>query len=431
MSINSAIVKPSALDIRRTGANAASWDGHTLMLTGEDPLPTLFMKEGERVLPDQVWVDQPTLLYWPLEHCLVRAFSLPLKQVNLIDAEILQQELVESAAIEAGDWWLSWRAGRLSGDAGVAGVVFGFPEEMRAQVTERMPQAALYVDGWERCVVWQPEGQQSAAIVDADAEGLFLAYFSEGVCAGIRRLNWSGAEGEKARTQSSMVVEMMGSLAAMGYHCSQDPLLGRLDEAWVQALTAQGAMWQGEVAAALPTRHQANLALQLDSERSLNLRHGLWRMAKPWNHLRLWRRPLLLVAGFALVWIGSVALHLADLEGRAQQLQQQLVDAFHQGLPHQSVMLDPLAQLQQAAGSGASDRKVLRQLADLSEIFDQQPWKMQEFSVVEDQMKISGSVEDLKQLEQIRQKLEQKVAVPVRIVDTNLLDKQVNFRLQW
>jgi len=262
------------------------------------------------------------------------------------------------------------------------------------------------------------------ALFDADASGLCFGVWQpcagdgDGFWCGMRRLNLAG------QAWQALAEEVMRTLQAMGWRGGDsasdsatvsDIAAGSLPESLADALSERfgAAGWRGERVAvdALPTRHQANLALA--SVGSADFRHGRWRAATDFGEIRPWYRTLALAGLLALVWIGGQAWQNYQLEQQTRSAQQRVIQAFHQGLPQQRVIIDALAQLRKAAGGSgeaANDSAAawLRQLDAVAQVYRTHPWRMRELAMRNGRMTMAGQVSDLQAMNAIRAALEQQ-----------------------
>ncbi|MDX8406664.1 MAG: GspL/Epsl periplasmic domain-containing protein [Mariprofundus sp.] len=417
--------------------HAADAEGNSmpLQVTPEQWLP---------MLPDGCFCEQ---LLLPVESLLLRTFTLPLNNPRMVDEEILGQELDDRAGIEPDEWWLAWQADRApridtDGQTGmqVAGLVFGLPTAWKAmlETTAAWQQVRFVgVDGWTRLYphltgLPASDMQGCVALFDADRQGLFFAVWRGGVCRGLRRVN------RLQRDRAALAVDVRRSLSAMTGDDEPDYIAtGLIDEGLLQALALP--VWQGRSSAVgeLPDRHAANLDSFSTSVATggPNFRHGHWAAASGFAWLKPWQRSISLAAMLLLVWIMGLAYQNHGLNQQMLASQQQIISAFHQGLPAEQVMIDPLAQLRRAAGGGAgtaqSSAHWLQQLAAIDGVYSDTPWDMRELEWRNGHMKMSGKAGSLQMLNSLRQALQQKTGAEVTLLDTDLSGEQVNFRMQW
>jgi len=388
-------------------------------------------------------------LLLPVEQLLVRAFTIPLANPRLVDAAILGQELDDRAGIEPDEWWLSWQADKAltvyDGDVvpvQVGGMVFGLPVAWK-QALESAPawQQVRFIgaDAWVRlhghaaAMNFSGADHATLAVFDADQDGVFFGLWMGGICRGMRRIN------RQELDVAAMAAELTRTLSAMsGNRAGEYAAAGLLDDVLLQALALQA--WQGSVDALadLPGRHAANLERiqSLATVSTLNFRHGHWAAASGSGWIRPWKRAMSLAAMLLLVWLTGVAYQNYSLGEQEAAYQQQIVSAFHQGLPDEKVMIDALAQLRRAAGGGDGSPQLagtrwLRQLATINLVYKTSPWDMRELEWSDGGMKMSGKAGSLQLLNTIRQTLEQQMGVEVKLLDTDLSGQQVSFRMQW
>jgi len=410
------------------------------------PLP----HNQEQWLPDLPDDNRCGHLMLPLEQLLVRTIQLPLPNPRLVDADILGQELDDRAGIEPDEWWLVWKLGVVEAVEQqirqVAGVVFGLPATRKFELesSDAWQQVkSVRVDGWSRLSKHlekhapAPADASALLVCDADKQGVFIGVWQSGVCYGLRRLTRSD------RSDQYMVDEILRTAQAMGYDSDHQLVgLGLLDEVLLSGLLQAGLLqeWQGDcqATAMLPDRHAANLQCMGDSESlpGANFRHGRWATASGSAWLQPWKRSFSLLGLLLFVWLGGLVYQNHTLEQQAQAYQQQVIEAFHKGLPDQKVMIDPMAQLKKAAGGGVgpTDTSVswLRQLASIQTVYKASPWDMREVEWRDGTVKLAGKADSLQLLNSIRQSMQQQTgAAEVRLLDTDLSGDKVNFRMQW
>lgn len=431
----------SAMDISGPWLSCAPTDC-CLLENGHESLLPLVPGEGEDaqgLLPD-LQVPVQTVL-WPVEQLLVRSFQLPLQNPRLLDASILAQLLEEVSGAQPSGWWLAWHASAV--DAGVAGMVFGLPESVR-QAMQKAPVwrdlPSLRVDAWERLSRHVPAdaGAQVLALVDQDADGLFLGVFAAGGWQGMRRLNWSAVS--DVRDKASVASELLMSLQSMAGEDGWQSMRGCLSASLYAQLSIEASMWAGTVQAddALPGRHAANLQAMSETSAgvlpALNFRHGTWAPRKPWQHGMVWKRPLQVAMACVLIWLLGSLLQMVRLNAQLSDYQASVMQSFHEGLPNETVVVDPVAQLQRAVGQGVGStdaRAMLRELAALAEVYRRQPWEIGELSLSSGQMQMFGTAANIQQLNAIRSGLQQHLGRQVTILDTDLAGAKVAFRMQW
>lgn len=394
-------------------------------------------------LPDSVAASK---LLLPAEQLLCRAFRLPLQQTRLIDREILAQELEEHSAEKPEAWWLAWQAGRTA--EGVAGLVFGMPETMRVQLQAHEAWRQVRYVGIDVCERLQSQlsgyasavaGDGGVAVFDTDATGVCFGVWSpgedgsDGFWLGMRRLNCAAAEA--AQLDEALKENLLRSLLTMGWDRESDLALGRLSAELCDALALSS--WQGEVVERenLPSRNEANLAIE--QETGLNFRHGDWRATSSLGDFKPWRRTVALMLLLALAWAGGMMWRNHQLAGRLAASQQRIIAAFHKGLPHERVIIDPLAQLRKAAGGGGDSVKghdaaiCLQRIDEISKVRGRIKWTIKTLSFRDGVMSMSGVARDLQTLNRIRAALQKQSGRPVKLQDTDLSGDRVTFRLAW
>jgi len=411
-----------------------SWDGLSLACRdGNQQMMDAVAEEGESLLPElPEGISEIKRIYWPMEHLLVRTFSLPLSEPRLLDAAIMSQELSELSGEDDDEWWLAWHAGKT--DEGIAGLVFGLPQSVRQAMAEHpvwqsCPQ--LLVDGWERLTSFRGDFE-TCAVVDEDDDGVFIGFVKQGAWRGMRRINRklsdNGCLGDEA------IAQQIGySWQAMGMDAS-DPVVGRAGARLGELLLPEYEQWQVEVQDEQVSRHYANFAADNDLPGSLNFRHGKWAAQKSWYEFRPWRRPLAMAAVLLLIWMGVTITSIYSLDSEAEGYRQSIESAFHRGLPNEAVMLDPLAQLKKAAGGPAlslDSRQFLDQLQLVSQLYQDISWEMSELEFRGGEMRMSGAAKDIDSLNKMRDQLQQKSGREVVISDTDLSGGKVTFRMKW
>lgn len=394
-------------------------------------------------LPRLEQVTQPLdCIYLPLENLLVRTFDFPLKHPRFLDANMLAQELADSSGIEPDDWWLTWHAD-VNQDGGISGIVFALPK-VQKQAIQQDPtwQHASYIliDGLERLHHWLHEhDMDSMAIIDADAEGLFLGYYQHGIWLGMRRLNApTGADMNDVQACEHICQEALLSLQAMGFDAAQHPVVGRVSS----AMKNTASFLDNEhlhIEAHLEQRHVINLKLpapKKGSPSTLNIRHGKWAAQSQHSLPKIWQRPIMFAIAASIVWLSMISIDNYQLRQQSDTMNQDIIQAFHRGLPEQTVIIDAMAQLRQAANSGngtssSHAQHVTAQLNVISAVFKTHPWKMQALHINNNEVVISGQVNSLDTLNDISNALQEKLGQKVKITDTDLKGNQVTFRMRW
>ncbi|MFQ5519239.1 MAG: hypothetical protein ACE5E3_04475, partial [Mariprofundus sp.] len=395
------------------------------------------------VLPEGAAVGAVIL---PVEQLLCRRFALPLSNPRHVDQEILAQELEEHTAEDAENWWLVWQAN--SCVDGVSGIMFGLPESLRQQIEENSvwSQAnSVSVDIWPRLqaqmerAVFAHASSDGIAVFDADQSGICFglwftpAHGGQGFWQGMRRLNWG--EGALSEQQAkTLAIDIKRSLQAMGWQ--DGAAIGALPVELEEAMAFSG--WQGDLleCADLPSRHETHFASSTVSP--LNFRHGRWRAGSDLARIKPWYRSMALAAGLALAWMLGAAWQNHQLQGELDVAQQRVIDAFHQGLPDETVIIDALAQLKKAAGgsAGVSGNQAetvlwLQTIMRVNAVYKATPWQIKEMSFHDGAMSMSGQTVDLATMNKIQQALEKQTGKAVKIEDTDLSGKQIKFRMVW
>lgn len=421
-------------DVEQVIVETASWDGASLMCRCQDgQVIDAVANSDESVVPElPEEVASVERCFWPIEKLLVRTFSMPLSDPKLLDGAILAQELSDLSGEEASAFWLAWHAGKT--EEGVSGIVFGLPQSVRQAMSgepawQTCPQ--LLVDAWER-LTFLAGDLETCAVIDEDENGLFIGYLREGVWRGVRRMNRELSETSRLGDEE-LAEQARYSWQAMGLEPSE-PVVGRVGKALGDMLKQDDMDWQAEVVDALPDRQQANLAVELVSSPILNFRHGKWAIKKGWQGLRVWKRPLLLAAGLMLIWSAVTITSIYSMSRQADEYRTAVETAFHRGLPNETVMLDPLAQLRKAGGSSGqseSSQQFLEQLQHISGLYQDSSWEMNELDFRDGEMKMSGVVKDIDSLNRMKDQLQQKSGRSVVITDTDLSGEKVSFRMKW
>jgi len=374
-------------------------------------------------------------LLWPLEHLLIRPFSLPLPALRLLDAQVLGQELEDLSGVEAGEWWLAWQAKKE--EEQVVGVVFALPLAVKSALSSHRLGYSKYFwpDGWVRLTALLPNHEvEAVAVLDADEQGLFFGVFNHGTWSGMRRLNFVSS-----RAMEDIANDVHLSLTAMGY-TPDLPACGRLNEAMLELLGERIA-WQGTSLPSLPSRLESNIraAHELPGMASgPNFRHSSWAAKANWVLQALpWRRAAFLVALVVAFSFFSDVYTLSALHGRMASDQRKVEELFHQALPKEKVIIDPIAQLRNAAGS--SGNKVqswyyLKQLEAVTKLKNRfHGLTLREVNLVEGGMVLDGNIENFALVNKARDELSKLVDGKVTVVDTELEkeSKHVRFRLKW
>jgi len=392
--------------------------------------------DNERLIPELT--SDVDLIYLPMENLLTRHFHFPLKQVRHLDASMLAQELADTAGIEPEDWWFTWRAEKTTN--GIAGVVFGLPNTLKQAIQGDIrwhTAPALLVDGWERLNYWLTTEELSdvTAVIDADSEGVFFGVYQHGIWQGMRRLNGDMQDSE---TSKMIGQQMYWSLQSMGMPSEQVQVIGRMNAALSEVFNQSEHTLQITKEDNLSPRHSLNLMLPTPSKNAsnlLNLRHSKWSVRRKSSISRVWYRASLLAAGVCFLWLSLTSIHNQQLEVQLATMNDEIVNAFHRGLPNQPVIIDALAQLKQAAGGDDIAKNgtlsVSRQLGAISKAFTKQSWEMQELSINKGGTLIAGKVNDLNTLNIIRDALTKETGSTVKVADTDLKGNEVAFRVRW
>lgn len=420
------------------------FDGDTWQAVDGDGCRMSLLPGKEDALPSLPDGYAAAGLMLPVERLLVRTFLLPLKHPRFLDANIIGHEINERSGENSSGWWLSWQAGTV--DEGIAGLTFGLEAGLREAIDadeQWRDIGHVVVDAWERlserfhryvvqeCAEIGPATGERVAVFDADAEGVFFGVWTgtgDGwLCCGLRRLNGTAGAGMSTG-------QIKPTLAAMGWKEEEGGIAaGRLGETLAGALVLQ--RWQGETIEEVDLPGRVDAAMMLAREPGLNLRHGIWKPRLAMARLRPWRRALAMAAAMLLIWIVGTGYQIYRLDSERAALQQRIVDAFHQGLPDETVIIDPLAQLRRATGGGGegseSAGEWLKQLACINRVFLKRPWKMHKLSLDSSGQHMAGSVKDLEALNGIREHLQQETGREVRLLETNLGDGTVMFRVAW
>ena len=399
-------------------------------------VPILFEDETP-ILPHITQTDlHLDCIYLPLENLLVRHFHLPLKHTRFLDASMLAQELADSAGIEPDDWWLTWHAN--SHDDGVSGIVFGLPKSQKYAIQQDPTwQLApfMLVDGWERLNQWRPQHEiERVAIIDADAEGLFLGFYQQGTWLGMRRLN---LDMHDTQACEHIYHEVILSLQAMGFDAAQHNIIGRISSA-LKSTEPFLNNEQLQVEDHLEQRHIINLKLPLPRKNNpytLNIRHGKWTANNTASIPKVWWRPIALAVISCMLWLSMTGIENYQLRQQLDTMNNEIIQAFHRGLPQQTVIIDAMAQLRQAANLGdtnnSNSQQVIQQLNKISAAFKAHPWQMQELRINGNEVTISGKVSSLDTLNDISNVLQKELDQKVKITDTDLNGNEVTFRMRW
>jgi type II secretion system protein L len=234
-------------------------------------------------------------------------------------------------------------------------------------------------------------------------------------------------------TDEELASQVQNSWLAMGFQSSV-PVVGRVSVSLGAMLADGSSDWQVEPIGQLQIRTHANLAIEADGSQRLNFRHGKWSVKRSWQGFSVWRRPLAMAVGLMLIWCVVTVGRIYSLEQQADGLQSAIEVAFHRGLPNETVMLDPLAQLRKAAGSSVSAQQgglFLDQLQHVSNLYRNISWEMSELDFHDGEMRMSGTASDIESLNTMRDQLQKSSGRNVVISDTDLTGDRVSFRMTW
>jgi len=406
---------------------------------------TLSDDENSSILPSYpAHLPAPCDIILPIEMFLVRTFNMPLKHTRFLDASMLGQTLADNAGIEPEDWWYTWHAH--TSEQGISGLAFALPNTIKQAIQQDIPwQNApfLFIDAWERLNSWLPEqAELPTVVIDCDAEGVFFGYYHQSVWLGMRRLN---ADMSEAQACESICKDIQQSLLAMGIQWQTDDkttenilFVGRITSN-MQALLA----WLPQNNITLEDvplkRHDYNLKLAHPAKTSahfLNIRHGKWAAKNANSMAKAWYRPATLAFATCLLWLGLTVVENIQLQQQLDGMNDDIITAFHRGLPSQTVIIDALAQLRKASPQGDKNTSgnaslVSHQLNVISEVFKAKPWQMQEFSMGDKGIFMSGKIKSLDDLNSMQQALQKQSGSTVQIADTDLKGNEVAFRMRW
>jgi type II secretion system protein L len=410
----------------------AAWDGKELAIAADGELHQA-QPETEAGIPMPAGTTAVQMLLWPLEQLIVRPFALPLRHSRLLDHEILTQELQEQAGDAERDPWLCWQAEEE--ESGVAGLMFGLERQTKEilaghDIWGKSP--FIVPDGWVRLAACFLSQQSGTAIIDADREGLFAGVRRSGAWRGMRRINrapW--------KSEAMLAEETVQTLRGMGFDTDHDQVTGRLPAALVARLQEEGIRWSGTALAEeeLPGRHRATLdAAAAMPEPGINFRHGSWQAGGGWRQgVRPWRHTVLLAAALLLVLLASGGYRILTLHGAVAAEREAMTDAFHRGLPDETVMLDPLAQLRMAASSGQPElqEQFMQQLEHVARVHKSiAGWQVRHIEYSDGTMHLAGTAADFAMINRIREALAAD-GPSVQIEDTETEGERVRFRLKW
>jgi len=423
--------------MENVSTSAISWCQQSLgfrSANGDINLEPAHIEEGS-ILPSlNAEIASSNCIYLPLENMLVRHIKFPLKQPKFLDKDMLLEELADTASIEPDDWWLTWRVKPV--DDGIAGMVFGIRKTLKDELAQNPPWQGtplLLIDGWQRLNHWLSESHGDVAVIDADAEGVFLGVFQQGTWFGMRRLN---ADMTNLDTHDSVAQQVMWSLQSMGYNQELMAVVGRIPPTFESLFPSSEIQNKLQIETSLPHRHELTLQLAEPTptdKKTLNIRHGSWSNKSTSPLLRVWYRPMLFTAAACFFWITLTVVNNYRMESQISSLNQDIEIAFHRGLPEQPVIIDAIAQLRQAAGQNGqgSTSNISNQLLVISQVFKETPWKMQSLNIGKSGTTLAGKVNSLDKLNTIKDKLSHGLQLDVRVADTDLKGDEVSFRISW
>jgi len=417
------------------------FDGQCWLATDVDGDVLCLLSDGSSMLPKLPEGYTAFQLLLPVESLLVRVFSSPLQSIRFLDANILAHEVSERSSEASKEWWLSWQAAET--DAGISGLLFGLHESLRKAIDEdEQWQGIEYVgaDGWARLQAQLQQyhtrpaedviqADEPIAVFDADAEGFFFGVWAAHVCYGIRRINVSSAS-----DLNDLAEQVRHTLQAMGWVDEEGhKAIGSLDCRFSDKLMLQA--WQGESGAELNLPSRNDVTLNCSGKPGLNFRHGIWKSQTHQGWVRPWFRAMAMAAMILLIWIFATGYQIYHMNAELDAYQQRISDAFHQGLPDETVLIDATAQLRRAAGgSGASSDSAavwLDQLSSIHRVFKKSPWNIYELSMQDSGMHMSGSVKNIEALNGLQEALKVETNRAVTLLDTVLTDDTVEFRMEW
>ncbi|MDQ6977955.1 MAG: GspL/Epsl periplasmic domain-containing protein, partial [Ghiorsea sp.] len=148
-----------------------------------------------------------------------------------------------------------------------------------------------------------------------------------------------------------------------------------------------------------------------------------------------WWRPITLTAITCMLWLSMTGIENYQLRQQLDSMNNEIIQDFHRGLPQQTVIIDAMAQLRQAANLGGANnsnsQQVTQQLNMISAAFKAHPWQMQELRINGNEVTISGKVNSLDTLNDISNALQKELGKKVKITDTDLNGNEVSFRMRW
>jgi len=229
------------------------------------------------------------------------------------------------------------------------------------------------------------------------------------------------------------------SLMAMGYKL-EFPACGRLNEELL-ALLGERITWQGTSLPSLPSRLQSNIQAVHELPSTVsgpNFRHSSWAAKAGWVLQALpWRRTAVLAALVVAFSFFSDVHILSALHSRMASEQRMVEELFHQALPKEKVIIDPIAQLRNAAGSTGNKVQswyYLKQLEAVTKLKTKfHGLALREVNLVDGGMVLDGEIENFALVNKARDELSKLVKKKVTVVDTELEkeSRHVRFRLKW
>jgi len=372
------------------------------------------------------WLASNNIGYLGLDKMIVRFVSLPLKSIDKIDADMLFQEIASSSDVSQDEWWLSWDFNKC--ESGVEGLVFGLHESMRKSIMsdEKWKDArCITIDAYERLNTYKNAGSPSL-VIDQDSEGVCFGYYDGKTWRGIRRLHSSGNELLFWR-------EFWHTSLAMGFKPG-GVVSGRISKGLMAMFSGLYAIdWQGNVLPELPTSHDAYLTCEIPQESILNLRHGSWAVTRGWINLKSAKNVAVAACALLVVGLTATIINAHRLNNIADSATARIEAAFHEGLPNEPAMIDPLAQLRRAAGAnhGSSDIEVLSVLHAISQTYNDVSWKVISLELRDGVFYMKGEAADIKSLNKIQSTLSNYQSKEVHINDTDITGNKVVFNMQW
>ncbi|MDX8390479.1 MAG: GspL/Epsl periplasmic domain-containing protein [Mariprofundaceae bacterium] len=419
----------------------ANWDGAALWLQGDETQIEVAPENGTSSLSElnAAVLEGYTIsiLLLPLEQLLLRPFSLPLAHPRLLNQDIINQEMAEQSGEVIDAWWVSWLAGR--DDQGVKGLLVALPTSEKEKLENHASWSDcrfIGVDAWVRLNHYRSDDAVACAVVDVDDEGLFFGYFEQGEWQGIRRLQ-RNINAQDSSHDAVIVEDVVRSLTSMGYKAENSLLTGNVDQPLASLLLPELGAWHGEIVDQLESRQQATLhAASVGEGLGPNFRRGSWSFRGDWRKkVYVWRLSAILIAALFVISIASESMMLQRLQDREVELSQGIEAAFHRGLPNESVMIDPLAQLKAAAGptGDASAWYLLQQLTGLGNVHAlMADIGIQTVNYEKGKMHLHGDAADFEAVSRLAEKLNETLGQKVSIEDTELSGgKRVHFKLIW